>query len=163
MGETVQEQNERQLNELLQEARVAMPGVQILFGFLLAVPFQQRFAETTAFQKDIYVLTVLLVAATTVCFIAPAAYHRIQFERHDKRHLIVFANRSMIAGLAFLAGAMTSAVLLVSDFLFRDVTTIVLTTSVAAAFAWFWFGYPLSRRLRGERSSDPADADKEAS
>ena len=161
MGESVQERHERQLNELLQEARIAMPGVQILFGFLLAVPFQQRFADTTAFQKDLYLITVLLAAATTVCFIAPAAYHRIQFERHDKRHLIFVANRFLVVGLVFLAGAMTSAVLLVSDFLFRDATAVALTAPLACAFSWFWFGYPLLRRLRGERSS-VGGADDEA-
>jgi hypothetical protein len=163
VGETVQEQNRRQLSELLQEARVAMPGVQILFGFLLAVPFQQRFTETTAFQKDVYLITVLLAAATTICFIAPVAYHRIQFERHDKRHLILVSNRFLIAGLAFLAAAMTSAVVLVTAFLFADATMIVLAVALACAFAWCWFGYPLLRRLRGERSTDAADAYKQAS
>jgi len=143
---------ERELGELLQEARVAMPGVQILFGFLLAVPFQARFADTTAFQKGVYLVTILLAAATTICFIAPAAYHRIQFRRHDKRHLIHVANNFLIAGLVFLALAMTSAFLLVSDFLFQDATTVAITTPLVAAFAWFWFGYPLMRRFRGERS-----------
>jgi hypothetical protein len=128
-----------------------MPGVQVLFAFLLSVPFQQRFAETTSFQKDVYLITVLLAAATTICFIAPAAYHRIQFERHDKSHLIQVANVFLVVGLGFLALAMSAAVLLVCDVLFKNATVIVVTTILGFAFAWFWFGYPLLRRLRGER------------
>ena len=159
MAEDRDERHKRQLNELLQEARIAMPGVQILFGFLLAVTFQQRFGETTPFQKDVYAVALLLSAATTICFIAPAAYHRIQFERHDKPHLIHIANRFLVAGLVFLALAMSAATLLVLDFLFREETAIVLTSALGAAYAWFWFGYPLSRRLRGERSNLP-DAER---
>lgn len=160
MAESRQERHERQLSELLQEARIAMPGVQILFGFLLAVPFQQGFRDTTSFQKDVYVVTVLLAAATSICFIAPAAYHRIQFERHDKEHLIHAANRFLIAGLVFLALAMTSAMLLVADYIFKDATMIALTAALGATYAWIWFGYPLLRRLRGEQSNQP-DADDE--
>src|SRR6188472_1075875 len=138
-GETAREERERQLGELLQEARVAMPGVQVLFAFLLAVPFQQRFGETTPFQRDVYLTTVMLAAAATVCFIAPVSYHRIQFERQDKAHLIRVANRFLVAGLVLLALAMSAAVLLVTQFLFRDTVAIVLTTGLGAGSAWFWF------------------------
>lgn len=161
MEETEQERNERQLGELLQEARVAMPGVQVLFAFLLAVPFQQGFEKTTAFQKDVYLVTVLLAAATALCFIAPTAYHRIQFERGEKRHLIHIANRFLVAGLAFLSLAMTAAVLLVSDYLFSDATSIAVSTTLAVAFAGFWFVYPLSRRLRGERAAVSSAAQRD--
>src|SRR6187431_2060523 len=107
--ETEEERLDRNLAELLQEARVAMPGVQVLFAFLLAVPFQQRFEQTTSFQKDVYLVTILMAAATTICFIAPVAYHRIQFQRQDKAHLIMVSNVFLVVGLLFLALAMTSA------------------------------------------------------
>jgi len=146
-----QNRHDRQLGEMLQETRVAMPGVQVLFAFLLAVPFQQRFEETTSFQRDMYLATVLLAAAATISFIAPSAYHRVQFERHDKKHLIQVGNRFLIAGFAFLALAMTCAVTLVCDVMFRSTTLAIVVPLLAIAFAWTWFGYPLSRRLRGER------------
>ncbi len=152
MSESEQERNERRLGELLQETRVAMPGVQVLFAFLLAVPFQQRFEQTTAFQKDVYLVTVLLSAAATISFIAPASYHRIQFTQHDKPHLIRFGNGCLIAGMAFLALAMSAAVLLVCDVIFRGTTVAIVVATLALAFSWTWFGYPLSRRLRGEQS-----------
>lgn len=144
--------DERHLSELLQETRVVMPGVQVLFAFLLAVPFQQRFAHATEFQKDVYLLAILLAAAATICFVAPAAYHRVQFRQHDKPHLIVVGNRFLLAGTAFLALAMIAAVLLVTDALFARTTTTVVVAALSLAFAWTWFGYPLTRRLRGERS-----------
>jgi VIT1/CCC1 family predicted Fe2+/Mn2+ transporter len=150
--EEEQEQLNRQLNELLQELRVAMPGVQILFGFLLAVPFNQRFSSVSDFQRDIYLVTLLAAAAAAGCFIAPSAYHRIMFRQGDKRHMIRLASRMAVAGLGFLAVAMTAAVLLVTDFLFSPGTTIVVTVVVFALFAWLWFGLGLTRRIQGARS-----------
>ena len=150
--ESESERLERQLGELLQETRVVMPGVQVLFGFLLAVPFQQRFGQTTAFQRDVYLVAVLLATGATICFIAPTAYHRILFERRDKPHLIAVANRFLIAGIALLALAMTAAVLLVTDALFSVTTIAVVVAAVGAAFAWAWLVLPMSRRLRGKRS-----------
>lgn len=151
-GESEADRTERHLGELLQETRVVMPGVQVLFAFLLAVPFQERFARATPFQKDVYLVAVLLAAAATICFIAPAAYHRVQFRQHDKPHLIVVGNRFLVAGMALLALAMSAAVLLVSDVLFARTTTAVVVAALVLAFSWTWFGYPLTRRLRGERS-----------
>jgi VIT1/CCC1 family predicted Fe2+/Mn2+ transporter len=151
--EDEQEQLNRQLNELLQELRVAMPGVQILFGFLLAVPFNQRFASVSDFQRDVYLVTLLSAAAAAGFFIAPSAYHRIMFRQGDKRHMIRLASRMAVAGLAFLAIAMTSAVLLVTDFLFSKGTTVVVTVVVFALFAWLWFGLGITRRIQGARSA----------
>jgi VIT1/CCC1 family predicted Fe2+/Mn2+ transporter len=151
-AEDDQEQLNRQLSELLQELRVAMPGVQLLFGFLLAAAFNQRFAELDQFQEDVYLATLICSAMASAFFIAPTAYHRIMFQHRDKPQLIRTATRMAIAGLTFLAVAMTGAVLLVTDFLFDRTTTIVVTAVVAAAFAWLWFGLALSRRLLGMRS-----------
>jgi hypothetical protein len=150
--EDEQEQLNRQLSELLQELRVAMPGVQLLFAFLLAVPFNQRFAEVTDFQTDVYLATLLCSAMASAFFIAPTAYHRILFRHRDKRQLIRTATHMAIVGLVFLALAMTGAVLLVTDFLFTGATTAVVTAIVFVTFAWLWFGLALSRRILGKRS-----------
>jgi hypothetical protein len=150
--ESDQEQLDRQLSELLQELRVAMPGVQLLFGFLLAVPFNQRFAQVTAFQRDLYLVTLLCSAVASALFIAPTAYHRIMFRHRDKPQLIRSATRMALAGLVSLALAMTGAVLLVTDFLFSDRTAAIVAAITLAVFGWLWFGIALSRRLTGKRS-----------
>jgi uncharacterized membrane protein len=150
--ESDQEQLDRQLGELLQELRVAMPGVQVLFGFLLAVPFNQRFAQVTQFQRDLYLVTLLWSGLASALFIAPTAYHRIMFRHRDKPQLIRTATRMAIAGLVSLALAMTCAVLLVTDFLFNELTAAIVAAVTLAVFGWFWFGLPLSRRLAGKHS-----------
>jgi len=144
-----QERLERQLTELLNELRVAMPGVQVLFAFLLAVPFQQRFATVTSFQRDVYFVTLLAAAAATALFIAPSAYHRIAFGHHEKPSVIRIGTREFICGLVALAVAMNGAVLLVTDLLFSPRTVIVTMVCVASLFGWLWLGLGLRRRLRG--------------
>ena len=150
--ETEHERRTRQLGELLQETRVAMPGVQVLFGFLLTVAFQARFGRVTDLEKGLLLAAILCAAAATICFIAPAAYHRILFEHRDKPHLIAVGNRLLIAGMAFLALAMTLAIALVCDFVFGSTTAAVVASIVFAAFGWFWFAFPLGRLLRGQQS-----------
>jgi VIT1/CCC1 family predicted Fe2+/Mn2+ transporter len=150
--ESDEERLDRELLELLNEVRVAMPGVQVLFGFLLAVPFQQRFAMTTAFQRDVYFATLLCSAAATAFLVMPVAYHRIMFRQRDKPRIVLQGARSIIAGLVFLALAMSGAVLLVTDVIFGAVTTVVATAVVGLLFAWLWFGYASVRRALGKRS-----------
>jgi hypothetical protein len=146
--ETPDERADRNMNELLQELRVALPGVQVLFAFLLAVPFQQRFADVTTFQQKTYFVVLLLSAAATAFLIAPSAYHRINFAQGDKPHIVRMANRLALAGLFFLVLAMTGAVLLVTDVLFGSATVTVTTAATALMFAALWFGLPLARRAR---------------
>src|ERR671928_538339 len=114
-GESEKERLDRNLGELLQELRVALPGVQVLFAFLLVVPFNQRFADITAFQQTVYFITLLLATAASVCLIAPTAHHRIEFRADDKRRIVFSATRLAVVGLAFLAAAMTCAVTLITD------------------------------------------------
>jgi hypothetical protein len=147
-SEEEQERLNRQLTELLNELRVAMPGVQVLFGFLLAVPFQQRFASVTAFQRDIYFVTLLAAATATAFLIAPSAYHRVAFQHHAKPDIIRTGTREFLCGLVALAVAMNGAVLLVTDVLFQATTVIVTVVCVASLFAWLWFGLGLVRRAR---------------
>ena len=146
--EEEQERLNRQMTELLNELRVAMPGVQVLFGFLLAVPFQQRFASVSSFQRDVYFVTLLAAATATAFLIAPSAYHRVAFQRHDKPNIIRIGTRQFLCGLVALAVAMNGAVLLVTDFLFRAPTVIITLVCVASLFAWLWFGIGLWRRAR---------------
>src|SRR3954453_9868914 len=118
--ETEEERLDRNLGELLQELRVALPGVQVLFAFLLAVPFQQGFEEVTSFQKDVYFATLILTAISATMLISPSAYHRIPFRYQQKRRLVYYSNRFAIIGLALLALAMTGAILLITDVLFSN-------------------------------------------
>ena len=147
-SEEEQERLNRQMTELLNELRVAMPGVQVLFAFLLAVPFQQRFATVNAFQRDVYLATLLSAAVATAFLIAPSAYHRIAFQQHEKERIIQMGTRQFVCGLAALALAMSGAVLLVTDVLFGATTTVVVVACVAALFLWLWFGIGVWRRLR---------------
>jgi hypothetical protein len=150
-NEDEQERRNRQLDQLLQETRVIMPGVQVLFAFLLAVVFQQRFKEATDFQRDVYLATILATTVSTVCFIAPAAWHRILFQRKDKKHIITVSNRFIICGVGFLALAMTLALMLVCDVAFSGTTAAIVPAVVAPTFTWFWFLAPLLRRRRDRR------------
>src|SRR3954449_2606728 len=108
----------RQLLELLNELRVALPGVQVLFAFLLAVPFQQRFSEVTTFERYVYIVTLLASAAATAFLIAPTGYHRLLFQRGDRPLIIRHGTRMFICGLISLALAMTGAVYLVTEIVF---------------------------------------------
>ena len=143
-----QERLNRQLVELLNELRVALPGVQVLFAFLLAVPFQQRFSQATSFQKDVYLVTLLASATTTALLIAPTGYHRLLFQRGERPRIIEYGTRMLIAGLMSLALAMIGAVYLVTDFLFSGGTAVAIGVAGAVVFGWLWFGQALWRRWR---------------
>lgn len=147
--ETEEERLDRNLGELLQELRVALPGVQVLFAFLLAVPFQKNFTEASAFDEKIYFVTLLLTAISAALLIAPSAYHRLTFRYQQKHRLVFISNRLAIAGLGTLALAMTSAITLVTNFLFGTVaTTVVTSVLVLAMFFVLWAVLPLKRRLK---------------
>jgi hypothetical protein len=146
-GETEKERLDRNLGELLQELRVALPGVQVLFAFLLVVPFNQRFADITAFQRNLYFVTLLLATAATVCLIAPTAHHRIEFRAQDKRRIVFAATKLSVVGLALLAAAMTGAVMFVTDFLYHSTTVVIVASAVALLFALLWFAWPVKRLL----------------
>jgi hypothetical protein len=148
--ETEQERVDRNLNELLGELRVALPGVQVLFAFLLVVPFNQRFADVTAFQKQVYFVTLLCTAAASALLISPSVHHRIAFRRQDKEHIVLVANRLAVAGSVFLAVAMTGVILLVTDVLFGTATTVLATVFVAVLFALLWYAIPIRRRRLDE-------------
>jgi len=152
--ESEQERVNRELEQLLGELRVAMPGVQVLFAFLLTVPFQQRFAQATEFQRDVYFVTLLASAAASALFVAPTAYHRLMFRQRDKPTLVAISSKLALAGLVCLAVAMNAAVLLVTDVLFGRTTAIVTVAATSTLFVGLWFGLGLARRF----SHDKADS-----
>jgi hypothetical protein len=140
-----QDRTERQMAELLQELRVALPGVQILFAFLLTVPFAQRFSDVTNFQKDLFFATLMCTALSTACLIAPTATHRLRFHQRDRKYVIEVAHRLTIAGLVFLALAIVCAVALITDFLFNGAARWVWPGLVAVVIAVLWFIRPALR------------------
>ena len=144
--ESHDERVNRELIELLNELRVALPGVQVLFAFLLAVPFTDRFGEVTDLQQDAYMTALLCTVAGSVFLIAPTAFHRIRFRDRDKESLLVISNRLAIIGTVLLAVAMTSSVFLVTDLLFKGTTTAIITGLVAGLFGLVWFALPLFRK-----------------
>jgi len=137
---------DRELIELLNELRVALPGVQVLFAFLLAVPFTTGWTHITELQRDVFFVAFLATAAASILLIAPSAYHRLRWRERDKEQMLETSNRLAIAGTIFLALGMTAAVFLISDILFKAWWAALTTGLIAGAFAWFWYGLPLSRR-----------------
>jgi hypothetical protein len=131
---------------------VAVTGVQVLFAFLMAVPFAQRFETVNDFQVKVYFATLLLSVAATAFMIAPSAYHRLNFAQKDKRHIVDAASRLAIIGLVLLALAMTGAVMLITDFLFQSATVTITVVLVALLFATIWFVLPLIRRAQNTKS-----------
>src|SRR3954466_7778999 len=143
--ETEQERVDRNLQEMLGELRVALPGVQVLFAFLLVVPFNQRFGQVTSFQKGIYFATLILTTTSAMCLIAPSVHHRIEFRRQDKEQIVTTGNRIVIVGLSLLAVAMTGAVVFITDVLYGAATTAAVACGVALGFALLWWAIPLRR------------------
>jgi hypothetical protein len=144
--ETEAERADRNMGELLQELRVALPGVQVLFAFLLTVPFAQGFADLTAEQRDLYFGVMMSTAIATALLIAPTAYHRVLFQLKDKTHLVKISNRLAIAGLAVLALSITGAVLLIADLLFNGPRVAIFTAVIAGTLLVLWAVLPLIRR-----------------
>lgn len=141
------ERLDRNLGELLQELRVVIPGVQVLFAFLLTVPFQQNFTKINDFQRDVYFATLICTAISAILLMSPTAYHRLTFRYQQKRRLVFYSNRFAIIGLTFLALAMTGALLLVTDVLFSTTTAAVVVALTVTAFLVLWYALPLRRRF----------------
>ena len=147
-GEEARKTRDRQVAEVLQELRVAITGGQILFGFLLTVPFAQRWGDTDDFQRTLFLITLLAISSATGCFIAPTAAHRIRFHQRDRSFLVSYANAAAIAGLCCLLVAMISALLLVTDFVFSRGTAVAASGSIAVLLLCIWFLVPLVRYRR---------------
>ena len=135
------------MSELLQEVRVAQTGTQILFAFLLGVPFTQRFSEVTSFQQTVYFGTLLAAAVASALLIAPSAYHRILFRQKEKGFVIEVSNVLIIVGLAFVALAMSGVILLITDLLYGETTTAIVTAAIVLVFVVLWYVMPIARRI----------------
>jgi hypothetical protein len=144
--ETPEERDDRNLAELLQELRVAGLGVQVLFGFLLAIPFTNRFSRLDVAQRDLYVTTLLLAAFATALLLAPVAFHRILFRQGRKEFLVTVANRLAIAGLAAVGLAVSSTVALILSYVLAAWPAGVISGVVLLVFALLWFAAPLGFR-----------------
>jgi hypothetical protein len=144
-GETTKERVDRELRELLEETRVVLPGLELLFGFLLILPFSERFAEIGARQQVVYIVCLVATAAAAALFIAPSARHRLGFRSVDKERLLFIANRHLIVGLVLVAASIALAVYLAASMLLGLGWSAILAGCIALWFALFWFVVPLVR------------------
>jgi hypothetical protein len=147
--ETEAQRLDRQLLELLQEVRVAVTGVQVLFAFLLVVPFSARWGDTSDLQRWVYFATLLMTAVATALLMTPGAVHRGLFERGEKPFIVMVAQKATLAGLAALALAIALAVFLVSDVLFNVTAAAVAAGCIFGFTVGLWYVLPLGRRLAG--------------
>ena len=143
-GEDREDRLNRELIELLNELRVVLPGVQVLFAFLLTVPFTNQFQKVTNEQRQIYFWTFICTTIATALLIAPSAHHRLRWRQRDKERLLRTSNRLAIAGMIFLTLALVGAVYLVTDLLFHPAAAAAVTAAIGLVFLWFWWGLPLS-------------------
>lgn len=145
-GESHKERVDRELGEMLEEVRVAIPGAEVLFAFLLGVAFTNRFSEVTTLQRNVYFATLLLTAGATALLIAPTAYHRLDFRGGDKERLVFSGTRMAVTALGMLLCAISGVVFLVGDLLYGTAAAGVAAALVSGWFLLFWFALPLARR-----------------
>lgn len=159
-GDRLPTREDRNLAELLQELRVAGLGVQVLFGFLLSLPFTSRFERLGSAQRGLYVAALALAAVAIALLVGPVAYHRLVFRRHQKKHLIRAANIMAIYGLITVALAISAAVLLVLSYVVPGIAAAVISAFVVILFAGLWLALPLARRQRPQDGRDVAGNDR---
>jgi hypothetical protein len=133
--------------ELLNELRVVLPDVQVLFAFLLAAPFSQRFGSVTDVQKNAYFLSLLSTTISAGLMTAPTTFHRLRWRHGDKEKMLGIMNRLTIAGGVFLALAMTAAFFVITDIIFGGIVAIAWTTAVSLVLFGLWYGLALKRKV----------------
>lgn len=145
------ERIDRELIELLNELRVALPGVQVLFAFLLVLPFQQRFTETTDLVRMVYFAGLVTSAVATAFLIAPATYHRVNLRRgtDEKEEMLFTSSRFALIGSAFLATGVACSIFVVGYMLFGELPAAIVAALIGVGFALLWYVYPLTRRHNG--------------
>jgi predicted MFS family arabinose efflux permease len=141
--ETQKQRHDRELIELLNELRVALPGVQVLFAFLLAVPFSTRFGKVTDFEKRAFFVALVATAVSSALLIATPSFHRLRFRVEDKGRIVQLGNKLAIAGFLALAVAMLAAVLMVATFLYDKTVGIATASSIAVVILVLWYGLAL--------------------
>jgi amino acid transporter len=150
--ESREERLDRELIELLNELRVALPGVQVLFAFLLTIPFTGGFRDLSDVQRDVYFATFSATIASTAFLMTPTAYHRLRWRRYDKERMLRIANRTAIVGIVCLALAMCGAAYLIAEVLFGTGAAAATVAVAAALVGGLWFVLPLVRELKDEDS-----------
>jgi hypothetical protein len=146
--ESRRERVNRELIELLNELRVALPGVQVLFAFLLAVPFSNGYQRITQFQKNVFFVTLIATSISTACFIVPTAYHRLNFRNREKDRILFTSNKFSIAGIMFLAISMIGVIVLVTDVIYSEAAAVVTGVLALVLFGGLWLVLPLIRRAQ---------------
>lgn len=148
-NETEKARWDRNFADLLQELRVAQTGVQILFAFLLTLPFSSGFPKVNAFQKDTYVFALVTAAFATAMIISPVAFHRALFRQGRKPELVRYAHKMATGGLAFMLVSMVSSVLLITDYLLNIWAAVAITLITGGWFLTFWVVLPFTHRNWG--------------
>ena len=150
---TSQDDVDEQFRALMEGLRTTIPGVMTLFAFLLILPFQNRYAEVTAFQEKIYFGTLICTSIATVCLIAPPVRHRLLFRQGVKDWILFDSNRVVQVGFGFLAVAIVGVIFLIGDFIYDSAAGGLAAAGIAVVLVWLWFGSPLVERRRGGRGS----------
>ena len=138
--ETPKERANRELIELLNELRIVLPGITVLLGFLLAVPFANGWKRVTPFQRDVFVVAFLSTAVSVAFLTAPSSYHRLRFRQGNKEHMVKVGNRLSIAGIAASAVSLEAVVLLVMDSVLSLGAAIAAAASLFVVVASLWYG-----------------------
>jgi hypothetical protein len=149
--ETTKQRVDRELIELLNELRVALPGVQVLFAFLLILPFQPGFADVSELARDVYFGGLAASAAAIAFLIAPASYHRLNLRRgtKEKELMLLTSSKLAVVGTVFLAAGIACSLFVVADVLFGPVAALVAAAAVVTLIVALWYLLPLSRRHAG--------------
>lgn len=147
-GESQKERVDRELHELLEEVRVALPGAEVLFAFLLGIAFTERFSTVTSLQRSVYFGVLLLTAAATALLMAPTAYHRLRFREGDKEQMLFTMSRTAVAALVLLCLAVSGTIFLVGDVMYETTVAGLVGAAILGWFVWFWFCLPLLRRVQ---------------
>ena len=148
-NESPKERVDRELSELLEETRVVLPGVEILFGFLIILPFQFS-DELSGLERALYLGAFLSVTIGLALLVASTIEHRLRFRRMDKESWLFRANRQMIVGSGFVAVGVALTVYLVLETMLGGLAAALLAAANAAVVAWLWFAGPLLRRRQPE-------------
>jgi hypothetical protein len=149
VDESPKERADRELIELLNELRIVLPGVTVLFAFLLAVPFAKGWAKVDTFQRDVFVVAFLATGVSVAFLAAPSSYHRLRFRSGDKERLVQTGSNLAIAGIAAFAVGLEAVVLLVVSYVLSTGAAIAVTVCFSLLVATLWYGLPLYGRARG--------------
>jgi len=146
--ETTLERLDRNTIELLNELRVASTGIQVMFGFLLIVPFNNGFRRVSSFEKTVYFITLCCVAIASVVLMTPSVHHRLLFRRREKAYLVDTANRLAIVSMVFIGLGFTGILVLLSDFVLGGAAPLIVGVVAAAGIGILWFAVPIGHRIR---------------